>query len=142
MEYNRDLNAPYKSADTGEIEYTVCKDYGHISRYKCLRQVAHNSNDFRSRFVALETVNAYSTDVPVNYYTVRQDEENRLDVIAYTQLGDAAYSWIIAYFNQIEDGFSVYPGQVLRIPKSISSLFADGQLLSTVSPLSLNLGSE
>ena len=94
------------------------------------------------RFIALETVNAFTTQCEVTYYTVPAHEENRLDVIAYKTLGSAQYSWVIAYFNQLEDGFSVREGVVLAIPKNISSLFNTGEILASVSALQLNLGRE
>ena len=61
---------------------------------------------------------------------------------AYKFLGSAQYAWVIAYFNNIEDGFSVYAGQKIRIPKTITQLFEKGECLASVSPLTLNLGTE
>ena len=69
-------------------------------------------------------------------------EENRLDLIAYSELGSASYAWVIAYINQITDGFTAPEGQRLMIPESISALFAKGQLLASISPSVLNLGTE
>ena len=123
------------------IQYTTCRDFKHISRHKGLRQVIHNPDD-SSRFMALETPNPFKSQTEVMYYEVPSTEENRLDLIAYKFLGSAQYSWIIAYFNGIEDGFTVNEGQRLAIPKSISSLFNKGEVLASVSPYALNLGSE
>ena len=113
---------PYKSIERDDIQYTYCYDYNHISRYKGLRQVIHQglSSD---RYVALETSNPFTSDANVFYFTVPSRLKNRLDVIAAEKLGSASYAWVIAYFNGIEDGFSVDEGTVLRIPKSISLLF-------------------
>ena len=58
------------------------------------------------------------------------------------KLGSASYAWILAYFNDISDGYSCYQGQILAIPKSLYSLFNDGEVLQTVSPFALNLGAE
>lgn len=137
-----DINHPYEEIEYEGINYTNCRDFGHISRYKGLRQVIHNPVTQSERFIALETVNAFKSNAEVEYYEVPTDLENRLDIIAYKKLGSAQYSWIVAYFNNIEDGFSCYPGQVLMIPKSVSSLFSGGEVLSTVTATSLNLGSE
>lgn len=140
MEYYNTL-VPYHVIPYSGIVYGHCRDFEHISRYRCLRQITHNEMD-SDRFIALETVNAFTTQCEVTYYTVPAHEENRLDVIAYKTLGSAQYSWVIAYFNQLEDGFSVREGVVLAIPKNISSLFNTGEILASVSALQLNLGRE
>ena len=137
-----DTLVPYSKVEYGGIEYGVCRDFNHISRYRGLRQVVHNPDDILNRFVSPETPNPFTTNSEVEYYDVPANEENRLDVIAYKKLGSASYSWVIAYFNQIEDGFTVREGQRLAIPKSISTLFNSGEILAAISPLQLNLGSE
>ena len=141
MKIRNTLN-PYKELPYDGIQYGVCRDYNHISRYKALRQVTHNLTDDSIRFVALETPNAFSTEADVLFYDVSVTEENRLDLIAKKHLGSASYAWIIAYFNNIEDGFTVRAGQRIRIPKAISSLFNSGEVLAPISPLQLNLGTE
>lgn len=137
-----DINHPYQEIPYEGIQYTNCRDYGHISRYKGLRQVVHNPDNTDERYMALETVNPFTTNSDVDYYEVPSRYENRLDIIAYEELGSASYAWVIAYFNNIEDGFSVHEGQLIKIPKNISSLFNSGEILQTVPALGLNLGSE
>lgn len=137
-----DINHPYQEIPYEGIQYTNCRDYGHISRYKGLRQVVHNPDNTDERYMALETVNPFTTNSDVDYYEVPSKYENRLDIIAYEELGSASYAWVIAYFNNIEDGFSVHEGQLIKIPKNISSLFNSGEILQTVPALGLNLGSE
>lgn len=137
-----DINHPYQEIPYGGIQYTNCRDYGHISRYKGLRQVIHNPDTSEDRYMALETMNPFTTNSEVDYYEVPSRYENRLDIIAYEELGSASYAWVIAYFNNIEDGFSVHEGQLIKIPKNISSLFNSGEILQTVPALGLNLGSE
>lgn len=137
-----DINHPYQEIPYEGIQYTNCRDYGHISRYKGLRQVVHNPDNTDERYMALETVNPFTTNADVDYYEVPLRYENRLDIIAYEELGSASYAWVIAYFNNIEDGFSVHEGQLIKIPKNISSLFNSGEILQTVPALGLNLGSE
>ena len=132
---------PYEVLEHKGIQYTTCKAYDHISRYKGLRQVIHNPS-YSDRFIALEPPNSFSTKTDVLYYDVPATEENRLDIIAFKYLGSAQYAWVIAYFNGIEDGFTVREGQRLVIPKSISSLFNKGEILASVPPLQLNLGTE
>lgn len=133
---------PYAKIPYEGIAYGHCVDYGHISRYQNLRQVTHNPYTPEDRFVALETVNPFSSNVELQYYDVPAHEENRLDVIAYKLLGSAQYSWVIAYFNGIEDGFSVHEGTRLKCPKTVTDLFNTCELLQTISPLALNLGTE
>lgn len=123
------------------ISYTYCRDFDHISRYKGLRQVIHNPNDLE-RYISLETTNPFSTNSSVTYYTVPNSRENRLDLIAYEFLGSASYAWVIAYFNNIEDGYTVLEGTKLAIPNGISSLFEQGELLAPVPATKLNIGSE
>lgn len=132
---------PYKVLDHRGIQYTTCREYEHISRYKGLRQVIHNPND-SDRFIMLETPNAFQTNLEVQYYDVPSYEENRLDLIAQKFLGAATYSWVIAYFNDIDDGFTVREGTRLMIPSNITVLFNTGEILAPVSPLQLNLGYE
>lgn len=132
---------PYKVLDHRGIQYTTCREYEHISRYKGLRQVIHNPND-SDRFITLETPNAFRTNLEVQYYDVPSYEENRLDLIAQKFLGAATYSWVIAYFNDIDDGFTVREGTRLMIPSNITVLFNTGEILAPVSPLQLNLGYE
>lgn len=133
---------PYKVLDYKGIQYGVCRDFDHISRYQGLRQVAHQPNELEDRFITLELPNMFKTRIEVTWYEVPSYLENRLDVIAYNTLGSATYAWIIAYINNIPDNFTVREGMKLRIPKSIYSLFNSGELLAPVSPLALNLGTE
>lgn len=140
--YIQNTLTPYTTPEYLGIQYGVCRDYSHISRYRGLRQVVHSPTDPNERFVALETPNTFTTKTDVQYYDVLAVEENRLDLIAEKFLGSAQYSWVIAYFNHIEDGFSVREGQRLKIPKSVSSLFASGEVLASVPPTMLNLGAE
>ena len=74
------------------------------------------------------------------YQVITRDD--RLDLIAKEQLGSATYSWVIAYFNNIADGFTVLEGTTLQIPNSITELFNKGEILSSVSVNKLNLGKE
>ncbi len=133
---------PYKVLDYQGIEYNVCYNYNHISRYKGLRQIAHNPDSTTDRFIALETSNPFKSNVEVIYYDVPTYRENRLDLIANDLLGSASYSWVIAYFNNIEDGFTVVAGQRLQIPKTFASLFNNKEILASIPANRLNLGSE
>ena len=133
---------PYKVLPYTGIEYNVCYDYDHISRYKGLRQIAHNPDSNLNRFLALENPNPFRSNVEVTFYDVPAYRENRLDLIANEFLGSATYAWVIAYFNNIEDGFTVRTGQRLMIPKTITSLFNTNELLSSIPATKLNLGSE
>lgn len=132
---------PYKVVERDLIQYTYCRDFRHISRYKGLRQVIHEGRSL-DRYMSLETVNTIPEGSEVRYYVVPHRLENRLDLIAEEQLGSATYAWVIAYFNKIQDGFTVVEGTKLAIPITISSLFENGQILSSVTATKLNLGSE
>ena len=133
---------PYKEVEHNGIQYGVCRDFDHICRYRRLRQVVNNPQSTEDRFIMLETPNPFETHSEVTYYEVPTSEENRLDIIAYKTLGSAQYAWVIAYFNAILDGFTVYPGQRLMIPRNITQLFEKGECLASVSPITLNLGTE
>jgi hypothetical protein len=132
---------PYQVIDHTGIVYTTCRDFDYISRYKGLRQVIHNPND-TDRFVTLEMSNEFSFDVSANSYTVPNVQENRLDIISGKYLGSALYGGILAYMNGIDDGYTVRPGQKLSILKNFTDLFNAGELLASVPPMTLNLGSE
>lgn len=136
-----DTLTPYKTIEHTGIQYTVCRDYKHISRYRGLRQVVHNPYD-TNRFIALETPNPLLTNAEFLYYDVPASEENRLDLIANKFFGSAQYSWIISYFNGIEDGYTVWEGQRLKILKNFTELFDVGELLAPIPALQLNLGEE
>lgn len=140
--YIQNTTTSYEEVDYTGIAYDVCVDYNHISRYKGLRQIVHNLDDFAERFISLETVNPFNSNVEVVYYEVPSDEENRLDIIANKMLGSASYAWVIAYFNGISDGYTVYEGQKLRIPKNLTSLFNSGEVLAPIPVMALNLGTE
>ena len=138
-----DTLIPYKKLKHHGIQYTVCRDFHHVSRYRGLRQVVHCPTEPKDRFIALETPNPFiSNNMPVLYYEVPFVEENRLDLIAYRFYKNPNYGWMIAYFNQIEDGYTIHAGTKLKIPLSITSLFNKGELLQSVSPVQLNLGTE
>ena len=133
---------PYEIVEHNGIQYGVCRDYSHLCRYRRLRQVVNNPSSTTDRFIVLETPNPFETNTEVTYYEVPTSEENRLDLIAYKFLGSAQYGWVLAYFNGIEDGFTVRSGQKLAIPRNITQLFEKGECLASVSPLTLNLGTE
>lgn len=132
---------PYYVVDYDGIDYGVCRDFSHITQYRSLRQVVHNPNK-STRFIALETVNPFLSAIEVEFYDVPDSEENRLDIIAYNKLGSATYSWILAYLNHIEDGYTVHSGQQIIVPKAFNKLFDKGEILEPVSIDTLNLSSE
>lgn len=134
---------PYKILDHKGIDYSCCRDFSYISRYRGLRQVIHSPEDLDDRLIGLETPNPFiSTNVEIRWHEVTNAEQNRLDLIANRYLGSPQYGWVIAYFNSIEDGFTCYTGQKLMIPTSITDLMQSGEILQNVSALQLNLGSE
>ena len=141
--YIMNIVEPYEKVDYKGIQYAPCCEYNHISRYRGLRRVIHSPQDVPSRFISLETPNAFITsNLKVIWHEVEATEENRLDLIAYKYLGSPTYSWVIAYFNQIEDGFTCRLGQQLMIPKSVTDLMQTGEILQPVTALTLNLASE
>ena len=137
-----DTLRPYDILEHKGIQYGVCRDYSHICRYRRLRQVTNSPTDAADRFIDLETPNPFETHSEVTYYVVPPNEENRLDIISYKTLGSAQYAWAIAYFNNIDDGYTAHAGQKLAIPLNITQLFEKGECLASVSPTTLNLGSE
>lgn len=142
MNYGRDLTLPFDTIEHLGIAYTSPKDFSdHISRYRNLRQVWHNL-DGEDRFITLETVNPFITDTEIKYHEVTVNEVDRLDLIAYEELGSATYAWVIAYFNSIEDGYTIREGQRLIIPKSITALLESGEILTPIAYTKWNLGEE
>ena len=137
-----DTMIPYQELDSEPIQYGVCRDFDHISRYRGLRQVVHNTT-LSEQFVSLETPNPFQSHLRnCVTHVVKSTEENRLDLISYKYLGSASYAWVIAYMNNIEDGYTVREGQKLIIPKSITDLMQNNEFLATVPAMQLNLGSE
>lgn len=138
----KDLTQPYKEANYVGISYSNPIEYDHISRYRNLREVTVGPN-LVDKFALLETVNPLITNnLEIIYHVVELSEENRLDLIANKFLGSSTYSWVIAYFNQIDDGYTVREGQTLIIPRTITALFANGEILAPINYLRLNLGEE
>lgn len=137
-----DTLIPYKVLPHLGIEYNVCRNFDHISRYKGLRQVVHAPLDQDQRFIALETVNPIDIHASYSWYEVMPTEENRLDLIAKKFYGSAQYSWVISYMNRIEDGFSVASGQRIMILDNFMDLFNSGELLASIPAMILNLGAE
>ena len=140
MNIGRDLTKPYDELDHEGIIYSVCRDFNHISRYRNLRQVVHQPGP--NRYVTLETVNPFVTNTEIKYHEVTSTEVDRLDLIAEAELGSATYGWVIAYFNSIEDGYTVREGQRLVIPNSVTALLSTGEILAPITALKLNLGEE
>lgn len=141
MIYGRDLTKPYDEFEHRGIAYSTCRDFNHISRYRNLRQVVHDPDSF-DRCITLETTNPFVTNTVVKYHEVTVIEENRLDIIAEKELGSATYSWVIAYYNHIEDGYTVREGQRLIIPTSVTALLSKGEILASITAVKLNLGEE
>lgn len=132
---------PYKILDYGGIEYNVCREFNHINRYKGLRQVAHLP-DTCDRYMTLEVVNPFTTNTQVRYHDVTNLEENRLDILAEKLLGSSQYAWVIALFNNIDDGFTVRAGQRIVVPLNVTSLFSTGEILQSIPATQLNIGEE
>jgi hypothetical protein len=44
--------------------------------------------------------------------------------------------------NGIEDGYTVYSGQRIKILNNFSDLFSKGELLASIPAMTLNLGNE
>ena len=141
----QNITTPYDEIEYEGIQYCNCREYNHLCRHRGLRQVVHSPENIENRFISLENPNPYQftqDSRSVKYHTVTTDEENRLDIIAKQYFGSEKYAWILAYYNNIEDGFTVRAGRKLVMPKDISVLFNNGQLLAPVSALTLNLCEE
>ena len=132
---------PYRKLKHDGIEYTVCRDYNHISRYKGLRQIVHQPKE-QDRYIAPETPNPISSHAEYFLYEVPLSEENRLDLIANRFYGSAQYSWVVSYLNDIEDGFTVHEGQRVKILRNFTDLFSKGEIFASIPAMILNLGSE
>lgn len=142
MQHMRDLTKPYKVLPNNGIVYSTCRDFNHISRYRDLRQVVLDSGT-PYRKTILETTNPFVTHLDVTYHEVTINEENRLDLIADTELGSATYGWVLAYFNHIADGYSAIEGQKLIVPEQgVTALLNNGEILAPIPYTKLNLGEE
>ena len=136
-----DTLTPYINIEHTGIQYTTCRDFQHISRHKGLRQIIHNPGT-ADRYIALETPNPIVSKASFIYYDVPKMEENRLDLISHRFFGSAQYAWIISYFNDIDDGYTVHEGQRLKIMKQFSALFNKHEILAPIPAHQLNLGTE
>lgn len=134
--------SPYEVIEHTGIDYTVCRDFKHISRYRGLRQVIHEPESSTERFITLEIQNPFSSNAQFEYYEVPRKYENRIDMLAERFYGSAQYSWIISYLNEIPDGFTIREGQRIKYIKNFTDLFNNGELLASIPAMRLNLGSE
>lgn len=132
---------PYSDIAHIDIDYSVCRKFDHISRYRGLRQVVHDPESFE-RIMTLEIQNPFTTNSEVEIYEVPRAHVNRLDLISKKLYGTSQYGWVIAYLNGIQDGYTVQEGQKLRYLKNFTDLFNDGELLASIPAMQLNLGSE
>ena len=128
------------SFDKEGLSYEVSKDGLVIKNIKTDNITQTLLNNMISLLKELEK--DYPTNVEVKYYEVPQMYENRLDLISNMLYGSPSYSWILSYFNRIEDGFTVKSGQKLVYPKSVTSLFSSGELLQSIPATKLNIGEE
>jgi len=63
-------------------------------------------------------VSLYSSTGDEQYYEVKSEDENRLELIAYKLYGDATLWWLLAYANGIIDPFTeISIGTRLLIPR-------------------------
>jgi len=52
-----------------------------------------------------------------SYYTVKEDDKARPDLISYKTYRTVSYWWLICYVNEIQNPFlDVYVGQLMVIP--------------------------
>ena len=58
--------------------------------------------------------------IPVNTITVK--EEERLDHLAHTYLGDSSLWWVLAALSDIGWGLQIPPGTIIKIPIDMSSI--------------------
>lgn len=62
-------------------------------------------------------VSKFTTKYAVGYYTVKEDDLMRPDLISYKVYRTVEFWWIIAVYNNIADVFNdFYVGQILKIP--------------------------
>lgn len=101
--------------------------YPNNCRYKNVRTI----RDTERNRLHHETINKpfVALSEQDEYITVKDTEENRLDIISNNFYGTPRYWWAIAYANYIIDPFDVPRGTRLRIPP-IVSLHRIGGVLS------------
>ena len=120
------------------IKYLNPFDYPHISRYRGLRQIA----DMEKDHISLETTNPWQSRLPIRWYTVSQQQENRLDLLAKELYGSEMYSWVIVRMNNISDGYSIPAGTKIAVIDDFYKLINKGEVLAAIPPFTLNLRQE
>jgi len=129
--YRRSAVSPPFLAEVREyfepLEYLPNISYKNASRYKNLRTL----KDFENGRIHHESWNQQA--IPISndddYFTVTNETENRLDMVAYKYYGSPRYWWVIALANYIIDPFDVPVGLTLRIPPLLS-LYKSGGVLN------------
>lgn len=111
------------------LQYKKPYNYPLVSRYMKTRLIL----DEETNILHHETVSNYiiKESDEDKFITITNNNENRLDVIAYNQYGNVKFWWVIAIANNIIDSFTEIPvGTVLRIPP-IPNLYKNGNILGS-----------
>jgi hypothetical protein len=84
---------------------------GQHSRFHATRVIVDEDSERFSRWKQPENI-----DVGEQLYIVRQSDLDRPDLIAYEMYGEVNLWWLIMWYNNILDPFSLEVGDRLRIP--------------------------
>lgn len=113
--------------DSVEIKNRLVEKYNYysLSRYKRQTILYDEGTIYATMYPEDMSVKSES----YSEYIVPKCEEGRLDLVANRVYGDSTLFWVIGYYNEIVDPFSIKRGDVLKIPP-LASLYRSGGVLS------------
>lgn len=115
---------------TNKITYSKNNEYVHnLSRYKILRKITEN-DDTQNSYLETQNQRFVAESDKDIYHIVKDNEVNRLDLIALKYYDNANLWWAIALANEFIDPFVLAQGTLIRIPSVITLNDATQRILS------------
>lgn len=96
-------------------QYMVPYKADGLSRYKHIDELDLQDNKTIKATLGPVDLGVFPYEA-YTFYTVRQEEEHRIDIISYKVYGKASMYWAIAYANQLKDPLNIPEGTLLMIP--------------------------
>ena len=116
----KDLSGFVNDSDFIKAQYIVPYGVNNPSRYKHIDDLLLDDDKVIKKTLGPVDLGIFPHE-GTDFYTVKNYEENRIDIVATKLYGSASYYWVLCYMNNIEDPLKLPAGTVLLVPP-ISSL--------------------
>ena len=111
---NKDLKG-FNNSKQIKNQITVPYGVNDLSRYKHIDELLLTDGKTIKATLGPIDLSVYPYDVPETY-TVTEQDEDCIDIIAYKVYGQASLYWAICYANNIKDPLKIPLGTTLYIP--------------------------